>query len=173
MSTTALSIIGYSFSLAEMRTIEDFNCRTGYAGGCFVAIYPGELPGTPEPHPECVGKKTVFIETELALRLTDEEYYAIFLHEEGHVACGHIERLLAGEAQSAQLELEADRYAVEHGADPMALFRAINKALKLASERVTMSVPLWKRKLIAMAFCWSIKVTKDYRLRAKQLKLFR
>lgn len=170
MSTTLLSIIGYSFTLTEMLTIPDINCRIGYAAGCFVGIYPGELPGTPEPHPEAVGKKAVFIETELALRLSDEEYHAVFLHEEGHAACGHIERLMAGEALGVHLELEADRYAIKHGADPKALRRGVEKAVQLASERLTLTGRnRWFRALVIRCLTrWS----KEYRARVQQMRSF-
>ncbi len=168
MSTTALPVIGYAFTLPEMLTIPTIQGRSCYACGCFVGIYPGERIAFFEPYPEAIGKKAVFVDSELRQRLTEEELQSILLHEEGHAALGHIERLQAGEPQSPLMELEADHYAIAHGASPQAMLSGIDKALWLTSERLTLTGSL--RGLRAGLIRWLAKHSKEYRLRAQQLK---
>lgn len=170
MTTATLPVIGYSFTLAEMFTIPTIQGRSCYACGCFVGIYPGESAMFFEPYPDVVGKKAAFVDAELRQRLTAEELQAILLHEEGHAALGHVERLQAGEPQSALIELEADQYAIEHGASPQAMASGISKALQLTSERLTMTGSL--RSFRAGLIRWFAKHSKEYRLRMRQLKSF-
>lgn len=168
---TTLPVIGYAFRYAEMLMIPTIQGQSNYACGCFTGVYLGEPIGTLDPHPEAIGRHSVFFNIELSTRLTEAEYQALLLHEEGHVALGHIERLQAGEAQASQFELEADRYAIEHGACPMALLSGMEKSLQLASERFT----LFKRarKLRAALIRWFAHHSNEYKLRVRQLHAFR
>lgn len=171
MTTTTLPVIGYTFNAIELFMIPTQLGRACFSCGCFVGVYPGEQLAAVEPHPEAVGKKAIFLEEGLRQSLTEQELQAILLHEEGHAVLDHLAQMEAGRPRTPEIELEADRYAVEHGAEPEALRRGVEKALHLVSERLTITGPL--RSFRAALIRWLTTHSKEYRLRMRQLKSFR
>ena len=80
----------------------------------------------------------VVINEEILNLLNEEELHAALLHEVGHLKKGHSEKVRMSGSKitnlSSELELEADRQAVDHGADPLALASALDKLTKRAKE---------------------------------------
>lgn len=80
----------------------------------------------------------VVVNEEILSLLTEEELRGALLHEVGHLRKGHSERVKASGSKitnlSSEMELEADRWAVDHGADPLALASALVKLSKRAKE---------------------------------------
>ena len=80
----------------------------------------------------------IVVNEEVQDLLTEEELRAALLHEVGHIKKGHSEKAKTSGSNitnlSSELELEADRWAVDHGADPMALASALTKLTKRAKE---------------------------------------
>lgn len=80
----------------------------------------------------------IVVNEEILSLLTEEELRAALLHEVGHLKKGHSERARASGSKItnlySELELEADKWAVDHGADPLALASALDKLTKRAKE---------------------------------------
>lgn len=80
----------------------------------------------------------VVVNEEILNLLNEEELHAALLHEVGHLKKGHSEKVRMSGSKitnlSSELELEADRWAVDHGADPLALASALEKLTKRAKE---------------------------------------
>ena len=80
----------------------------------------------------------VVVNEEILNLLTEEELRAALLHEVGHIKKGHSEKVRESGTKvtnlSSELELEADRWAVDHGAQPLALASALLKLTGRAKE---------------------------------------
>lgn len=80
----------------------------------------------------------VVVNEEILSLLTEEELRGALLHEVGHLRKGHPEKVRESGTKvtnlSSELELEADRWAYDNGANPLALASALEKLSKRAKE---------------------------------------
>ena len=80
----------------------------------------------------------VVVNEEILNLLNKEELHAALLHEVGHIRKEHSEKVRESGTKvtnlSSELELEADRWALDHGAQPLALASALLKLTGRAKE---------------------------------------
>ena len=107
---------GYSLEQAQM-------CLNGAAAGWFHGV-DGPVLG-------------IQIDALLLQRMSEEELRAVLLHEVGHIKLDHIptlEETLAGQGLKGTFEgreMEADMFALEHGADIIDLCNGIKAVAKV------------------------------------------
>lgn len=85
---------------------------------------------------EADGSKVVYINSITAKQVDTDLRQAIVLHECGHIACGHIDRCGDELIIDVDLELEADAYAVAHGAKASVLKDTINAIRQMQIDAV-------------------------------------
>lgn len=161
-------VMNYCFTLQDMMTVPGNAAKAVYAAGFFAAAYPGESLAAFEPYPDLIGKLVVFAEEGLLAQLTEAERQAILLHEEAHIALGHLDQPNGGILNDPQIELDADRYAVERGADPAALLSSFDKIFQTMAARLT-SLGHFRRTRYRLILLL-IRLNKGHRQRVKALK---
>lgn len=77
-------------------------------------------------HPEN-GSKIILVHSSISAILTEDEFNAVMLHEEGHLELGH--SLAQTQEQIDINEVQADQYAIDNGADKKVLESAIRKLI--------------------------------------------
>ena len=128
------------------------------------------------------GQQAIFLSTESVAAMTIGQVKAILLHEQGHISRGHLTAMQAGGesgiSSSLERELEADEWAMAHGANPQDLEAGLKVCVKAtrdwiaghAEEYRALTGTGWKGALRR----WYGKANSDYQIstRIKKMRAF-
>lgn len=128
----ALVAAARATALAEREFFDVINGVKIYIadGYCNLFMRGVELPAAFADR-EADGSKVIYVNSITAKKVDAELRQAVILHEYGHIACGHIDRYGDELVIDVAVELEADAYAVAHGAKASVLKDFIDGARQM------------------------------------------
>ena len=146
-------------------TVTGFESAAAHVGGFLAAAVNGQ--------------QAIYVSIETLAAMPVEQIKAILLHEQGHIECGHLTAMQAGGetgiSSSLDREVEADAWAMAHGADPKDLEAGLTTCVKAtrdwiagnAEEYRALTGTGWKGALRR----WLAKANNDYQIKSRIKKM--